>query len=357
MDGSSPADNRLELYRFLSDPSRLRLIAATQAEELSIGELADLLGESQPTVSRQVAPLRRLGLLDERRQGTRVLVRLRASAVADPVVADAVGSGRALCAPDRVLERVVEVVRRRDAHAREFFAQGGCRGDDASFPSEVPAYVRMLSLVGGPRGLAVDVGTGDGRLLEVLAPAFDRVVAVDREPARVERAAERLKRRGYDNVELVHGDVADEAFVADLASRVSADAVFASRVLHHAPRPADAVRQMTRLVGEHGALVILDYVTHQDERMRAEQADPWLGFGADELAGFAREAGLAWTRVADVPASMRGAGPDAHLAWQVCVARRERASADANSVSSAHADPTDTNRTPTAASTHDGETS
>lgn len=357
---ATDADNRLELYRVLSDPSRLKLMAATSVEELAIGELADLLGESQPTVSRQVAPLRRLGLLDERRQGTRVLVRLRADAADDPVVADAVGSGRALCAPDRILERVADVVRRRDAATREFFARAGVRPDDATFPSELPAYLRMVGLAVGARDLAIDVGTGDGRLLEVLAPSFRRVVAIDREQARLDRAAERLRRRGYDNVELVQGDLVDDALLAGLGSRGLADAVFASRILHHAPRPAEAVQRMARLLVEAGSLVILDYAPHEDERMRTEQADEWLGFSAEELADFARGAGLAEVRVEDVPARLRGAGPDAHLSWQLCVARRAgaRAATQAREMSSANADATDvnTNATPTTASANHGET-
>lgn len=331
-------------------------------EELAIGELADLLGESQPTVSRQVAPLRRLGLLDERRQGTRILVRLRADATADPVVADAVGSGRALCAPDRILERVADVVRRRDTATREFFARAGARPDDALFPSELPAYLRMVALVTGPRELAVDIGTGDGRLLEVLAPSFRRVVAIDREQARLDRAAERLRRRGYDNVELVQGDLADDGFLAGLGAPELADAVFASRVLHHAPRPGEAVRRMARLVADAGSLVILDYTPHEDERMRAEQADEWLGFSAEELVEFAHAAGLDDVHVENMSGALRGAGPDAHLSWQLCVARRHathaRAATATSEMPSANADATDTNTnaTPTTASANHGET-
>jgi len=316
-------DNRWELYRVLSDPSRLRLIAIASEEELSIGELAEVLGESQPTVSKQVSALRRLRLLEERRQGTRVLVRLRPGTGADPVIADALGSGRALCAADRAFERVAEVVRRRDAAAREFFARAGERGgDDAPFPAELPAYLRLVSLAGEVRALAVDVGTGDGRLLEVLAPTFRRVVAVDREPARLARAASRLKRRGHENVQLLRGDLDDDRFGEEVAQRGGADAVFASRVLHHAPRPAEAVRRMAGLVRPGGSLVLLDYGAHEDERMRTAEADLWLGFAPEELCAFAREAGLTGARVEAIPRAWCGTGPDAHLAWQACVARR-----------------------------------
>src|SRR6516162_5398655 len=97
---TSPSYERWELYRILSEPVRLRLLALAADEELAIGELAELLGESQPNVSRHTAPLRQAGLLAVRKQGTRTLVRLADGAHADAVVADALGSGRALCDED-----------------------------------------------------------------------------------------------------------------------------------------------------------------------------------------------------------------------------------------------------------------
>lgn len=85
------ADARAELYRLLADPVRLRLLALASVEELGVGELAELLGEGQPKVSRHATALRDAGLLSARRQGTWTLLRLASGATADAVVADAVG--------------------------------------------------------------------------------------------------------------------------------------------------------------------------------------------------------------------------------------------------------------------------
>jgi ArsR family transcriptional regulator len=159
-------------------------------------------------------------------------------------------------------------------------------------------------------------------LLEVIAPLFDRVIAVDREPAQLERARQRARLRGYTNVEVVRGDLRSEA-VHELVHRDGlADAVFASRVLHHAPRPAEAMAQLARLTGDGGAVIILDYEAHDDETMRDQQADVWLGFAPDELLRLARSAGLIDARVTPVPAAFRGVGPDRHLTWQLFSARR-----------------------------------
>src|SRR5438094_9838847 len=91
---------RWELYRVLSEPIRLRLLALATVEELAVGELAELLDEGQPNVSRHAAVLRQAGLIVVRKEGTRVLVHLAEGAARDAVIADALASGRALCEKD-----------------------------------------------------------------------------------------------------------------------------------------------------------------------------------------------------------------------------------------------------------------
>jgi DNA-binding transcriptional ArsR family regulator len=323
MASPAPQDNRWELYRILGEPSRLRLLAVTAAEELAIGELAELLGESQPNVSRQLAPLRRLGLVAERRHGTRVFVRLDASARRDAVIADALATGEALCRDEGVLQRVPELVRRRDAAAREFFARPApLPSEGLGFPAELPAYLAVLGGLLPRRALALDIGTGDGRLLEVLAPTFERVLGVDREHAQLTRAEQRVRERGFGNVELSTGELDDPALAARVAELGGADAVFASRILHHAPRPAEAVARLAGLLAPGGSLLIIDYQAHQDERLREEQADLWLGFATQELLDYARGAGLDDPRALPLPPRYCGNGPDAHLGWQVMTARR-----------------------------------
>jgi len=99
-----------------------------------------------------------------------------------------------------------------------------------------------------------------------------------------------------------------------------ADAVFASRVLHHAPRPSAVIAQLGCLCAPGGSLVVLDYVKHDDESLR-EQADTWLGFEPAALRRFARSAGLTDVHVNPIPAPFRGDGPDKHLPWQALFAR------------------------------------
>ncbi len=303
----------------LSEPVRLRLLALTAEEELAVGELAELLGESQPNVSRHVAPLRQAGLIVVRRHGTRTLLRASDDASGDVVVADALASGRALCEAEGSLARIAEVVRARDSVGREFFARPG-ESPVNRLPAELGAYLRLLRPLIGHVSLAsfaIDAGTGDGGLLDVLAPVFERVVAIDRSGPQIARARERVELRGYDNVTFVLGEL-DEAEVVSAAGE-GADAVFAVRLLHHAPRPAVVMAKLADLCRVGGAVVVLDYAAHDDESMR-EQADLWLGFEPSELSRFARAAGLEKAEVTALPEGLGGRGRDGHLSWQLMTA-------------------------------------
>lgn len=309
---------RWELYRVLAEPVRLRMLALVAEEELAVGEIAELLGESQPNVSRHIAPLRQLGLVVLRREGTRSLVSLRDAG--DPVVADALRSGRSLCESDGSLARLVEIVRARDAAAREFFERASStRREAGGPPPELGAYLAALAPLIAHRALAIDAGTGDGSLLEVLAPVFDKVVAVDRSEAQLSMARARVKHRAFANVDVVRGEIDGKDFVKSYAGK--ADAVFAARLLHHAPRPAEVVQKLTELVRPGGALIVIDYARHDDERMR-EQADLWLGFEPKELEKFAKSAGLTAPHVARIPPALHAGGPDAHLPWQLFCATK-----------------------------------
>src|SRR5262249_8862121 len=129
---------------------------------------------------------------------------------------------------------------------------------------------------------------------------------------------------GFRNVELVRGEVESPEVRKAISARGGADVVFASRLLHHAPKPAAAMHALADLVAPGGALVVLDYAAHDDESMRS-QADLWLGFAPAELRRFAASAGLGDVHVRSVPPFGNGHhanAPDAHLEWQVMIARR-----------------------------------
>jgi len=322
MHSAPGSETRWQLYRLLSDPVRLRLLALAAEEELSVGELAELLGEAQPNVSRHAAPLRQAGLLADRRQGTRTLMRLSDDAGRDPVVRDALEAGRRMCGADGSLAKVAEVVAQRDARTREFFARPVA--SEVAVSAELPLYLSAFAQLIDPRELAVDAGTGDGVLLDLLAPVYTRVVGIDRSTAQLERARQRVRAHGYENVTLIEDQIGGEAVRAAVGA--GADLVLAARVLHHAPRPKATLEQLGALARPGGRVLVIDYVRHDDEHMSEQQADVWLGFSDEELLGFAAAAGLADARVVRMPTRLARVGADAHLPCLVLSCTRPGAS-------------------------------
>lgn len=315
---------RVELYRLLADESRLRILALCAEEELSVGELGALLSESQPQISRKVAPLRQAGLLQARRDGTRTWLRLVSTRAKDPVIGDALGEGRRRCQDDGSLARLPGLVAAREEQGRALFETAATKPLPPSevFPPTHLAHLAGLWPLLPGRSLAVDVGTGEGVLLDVLVPLYERVIAVDRSQARLARCAARIAEHGYAHVSLYPGSYEEAELLQRVDSAGGADLVYAARTLHHASRPAQAVECFARLLRRGGHLVLLEYLPHFDESLRSVQGDVWLGFSAEELRSFATGAGLEVIGEGTIPAALHRQGPDAHLGWHTLVARK-----------------------------------
>lgn len=298
---------RVDLFRLLGDEDRLRLLALCAEEELTVGELASLIGESQPQVTKKTQPLREAGLLTARRDGTRTL--LRAQVAVDVVLGAALEEGRLLCTRDGSLARVAAVVAQREDVSRRIFDEPAAEAAAAPADRELLGWLSILAPLltpaahgaaaaaaagaplaaggdreraGGGPALAVDVGTGEGALLPLLSPLFERVVAVDRSPARLARCGARIAQWGLPNVRLREGDVDDPALLQEIAQRGGADVVVLARVLRYAARPQDVVVAAARLARAGGHVIVVDYLPHDDESLR-EQGDVWLGFAPDKL--------------------------------------------------------------------------
>ena len=317
----SRAMPRVELFKLFAESGRLQVLALCAEDELSVSELAALLDDSQPQVSRKVAPLRDVGLLEARRDGTRTFLRA-VDIEDDPVVADAVAEGRRLCLADGSLSRLPAIIAAREARGVEHFdVLPAEKGSSTPTAPEHLAHLAALSPLLPGRQLAIDVGTGDGLVLDVLAPLYQRIIAVDRSRAQLARVAQRVGSRGFHHVSLFEGSYDDAALVERVDVAGGADLVFAGRSLHHASRPAQAVRSLARLLKRGGHLVVLDYLPHDVDTMR-EQGDVWLGFADAEVRRLLVDAQLTVLAGVPIPAAFHPDGPDASLTWHAWVAMK-----------------------------------
>ncbi len=319
---SAPKAPRVELFRLFSEPGRLQVLALCAEEQLSVTELAQLLNDSQPQISRKVSALRELNVLQVRREGTRIFAHADSQLVAaDPLVAEAVAEGRRLCLADGSLARIPGIVAAREALGQTHFETVAPAASTVPSSPEHLAHLAALAPLLPSHQLAIDVGTGDGLVLDILAPLYQRVIAVDRSRAQLARVAERVAARGFHHVSLFPGSYDDAALLQRVDAAGGADLVFAGRTLHHASKPANAIASMARLLRKGGSLVILDDLTHETDVMRAEAGDVWLGFEAADVSQWVRDAGLHFQGEVTIPTAFHPDGLDAKLNWHAWVAR------------------------------------
>jgi ArsR family transcriptional regulator len=289
------AEDLQRIFKTLGDSTRVRILALLEREELAVQELMDALGMAQSRVSRHLAILREAGLIQDRRDGTYVFYRF-ALADAGPWRETWSLVSRSL-REDPTAERdraaLARVLEGRAARARRFFDSVGPEWDALRKVFNDDALrARAIARLVQP-GLAVaDIGTGTGILAIELARLGLRVIAVDHSARMLEAARAKLDQAGPVEVELRRG----EAAALPLADG-EVDAAFAHMVLHYLPSPAEALREMARVVRPGGIVVAVDFVAHEHEWMRQELGVTWLGFDLGEVGTWFGEAGLGSVRI------------------------------------------------------------
>lgn len=285
------ARDPVQTLQAVSDPTRLRLLRLLMREEMNVQELVTVLELRQPSVSRHLAVLRDAGWVDQRREGT--FSWYRAAITADPALQAAVAQLADQLAPARGDDgRLGAVIAEREARGRELFAGVADHWDRIRQQYEHPDLQIGVVAALVPRGLrVVDVGTGSGALLPLLAGSGAEVVAVDHSTALLERARRRCLDAGVTGVTFQQADVRALPFAA-----AGFDAAYSSMVLHHLPRPVEAVRELARVVRPGGRVVVLEFSRHNLSWMRDELAHRWLGFRREDLTGWLQDCGLVLER-------------------------------------------------------------
>lgn len=284
------AEELQRVFKTLSDPTRVRILGVLEREELAVQELMDVLGMAQSRVSRHLAILREAGLIRDRRDGTYVFYRFalpREGAWGESweLVARNLRDDPTAERDAAALGRVMEA---RAARSRSFFDAVGTEWDALRkvFNDET-LRARAVARLVGPELVVADIGTGTGILASELARLGLRVIAVDHSSRMLEAARAKLAQEGLTCVELRQG----EASALPLED-AEADAALAHMVIHYLPSPAEAIREMARVVKPGGVVVVVDFVSHEHEWMRQELGVAWLGFSLEEIEGWFAEAGL-----------------------------------------------------------------
>jgi len=292
-----------DAIRALDDPTRLRIMRLLASMELAVGEVAQVLGQSQPRVSRHIKILCDSGLAERRKEGAWVFLRSSvgessASALASAIARllavaeqEDIAFGRR-CAEDR--QHLDAIRAARQSHALDWFARHADEWDElrslhiADGPVEA-ALTEMLAEAsgGGSLGRLLDVGTGTGRIAELFAADAAHIVAFDKSPDMLRIARARLQHLPSDAVELVQGDFAQLPFAAR-----SFDTVLLHQVLHYAQAPEAVLAGAARVTAPGGRVAIVDFAAHEREDLRQSHAHARLGFSDAQIEAMLVDSGF-----------------------------------------------------------------
>ncbi len=280
------------MLRAAGDPTRLRLLLLLRQAELTVSELIEIIGQSQPRVSRHLKLLAGAGLIERFKEGSWVFY--RASDVGKAAELGAAISGLLSGPPETDLKRLAAIREKRAAEAAAYFKAnasewGRIRGLHAPDRDVETAIVRLLS--SEPIRQLLDAGTGTGRMLEVLAPHVRRAVGVDVSPEMLAIARDKLMRGNIAHCQVRLADTYRLPFEAgDDANGF--DAVIFHQVLHYLDDPGAAVQEGARVLRAGGRLLIADFAPHELEFLRDDYAHRRLGFSDKEVQGWFQAAGL-----------------------------------------------------------------
>jgi len=281
----------LTALRAAAEPTRLRLLSLCDRGELTVSELVQILGQSQPRVSRHLKLLCDARLLDRFREGSWAFYRLTEQGDMAKMARDILSH---LPEKDDVMlldrERLAQVRAMRAELAQKYFRENAAQWDEIrslyADEAEILAHIRPL-LPESPSEDYLDIGTGTGQFMIAMADFAKRCVGVD-----LTHEMLQLARANIDNANLRHltvrqGDMYQLPFPAE-----SFDLITFHQVLHYAEDPAQAVAEAARLLRPGGRLMIIDLQPHDMEMLRENHAHRRLGFETEQVHGWCQQSGL-----------------------------------------------------------------
>jgi ubiquinone/menaquinone biosynthesis C-methylase UbiE len=284
-------DRLLAALRAAGEGTRLRVLGLLGHGELTVSELTQILGQSQPRVSRHLKLLDEAGLVSRFQEGTWAFYRLCDEGTEGElasVIVERIPDGDAQHARD--LERLEEIRKTRLDIANAYFSKNAedwadvrkLHVDEEQVEAALLRAVASLEIKN-----LVDVGTGTGRILEIFAAHIEKGIGIDISQDMLSVARSALANKSLSHCQARLGDM----YNIPVASG-SQDAVVIHQVLHYAIQPDIATREAARILRPGGVLLIVDFAPHDLEELRHDHAHRRLGFGDEEVVGWARTAGL-----------------------------------------------------------------
>jgi ubiquinone/menaquinone biosynthesis C-methylase UbiE/predicted transcriptional regulator len=293
--------NMLEALRACAEPTRLRILYLCSQGELAVGDIATILGMSQPRISKHLRILTEADLLSRYVEGNFAFYRASEASplreLRELIFSNMQSTDEQL---GRDNERLQDLRSRQSKDAEEHFDNIASEwdrvrqmyGGDATVEDALLSVVSSLS----PTTL-IDIGTGTGRILELLSPIIQEGIGIDRSREMIQIARRRLEGAGLKNCLVRLGDM----YHLPLSDE-TADVAILHLVLHYAREPQHVIKEVARALRPTGTLIVVDFEKHDKEWLREEMNHARLGFQPQEVKEMFERAGLTVQRSLRFPA-------------------------------------------------------
>jgi ubiquinone/menaquinone biosynthesis C-methylase UbiE len=278
----------VEALRAAGEPTRLRLLHLLATEELSVMELVDILGQSQPRISRHLKLMCDAQLIERFPEGAFVFYRLLHASpykvLIRPLI-EAIGSDF-----DADLQGLNRVRSKRRTAALAYFEHIAPQWDQirSHYIADIAVETAIMEMVGAkPYQHLIDLGTGSGRMLTLLGPKAKSAIGLDLSQQMLNLARKQVTDLEIANVELRHGDIYDTRLEDERA-----DLVVIHQVLHFLDHPAAALAEAARLLRANGRLLIVDFARHDMRLMADAYHHRRLGIGDEDMMNWLNAGGL-----------------------------------------------------------------
>jgi ubiquinone/menaquinone biosynthesis C-methylase UbiE/DNA-binding transcriptional ArsR family regulator len=298
-------NNLVDLLKAAGEPTRLRLLALLSAGDLTVTDLTEILGQSQPRVSRHLKLLTEEDLIDRYQEGAWAYFRLKQDGNAASLVRrllDATAKDDAVLLRDS--ERLADVKRVRSERAQDYFSRNAAAWDELRklHVSDELIEEQLLGLIGTtPIDSMLDLGTGTGRILQLLSGVYRRAIGVDASRDMLAVARSNLDKSGISNASVRHGDI----FNLPLEGQ-DFDLIVIHQVLHFLDEPDRAIAEAARLLRPGGRLVIIDLAPHSFDYLREDHAHVRLGFSHQTLEDWLKKSELELLKAVDLRSGKAG---------------------------------------------------
>ncbi|MBB3914190.1 ArsR/SmtB family transcription factor [Rhizobium fabae] len=298
-------DGLVDVLKAAGEPTRLRLLALLDGGDLTVTDLTEILGQSQPRISRHLKLLGEAELIERYQEGAWAYFRLKQDGKAALLVRALL---KHVSENDPTIlrdgERLSQVKRQRAERAQAYFSRNAAEWDELrrlhAADEEVDAAVIRL-LGNQPIDSLLDLGTGTGRILELLSGLYRRAIGVDASRDMLSVARANLDKSRITKATVRHADILNLPFEGQ-----DFDLVTIHQVLHFFDQPEIAIAEASRMLRPGGRLVVIDLAPHTLEYLRDEHAHVRLGFSHQAMSDWLRKAGLDVEQVVDLHPGQQG---------------------------------------------------